>query len=50
MESKPNNISHPKQRGAEKLARIPVKIEPTENPLRKPDWIRVRIPANPCSQ
>ena len=37
-----------KQRGAEKLARIPVKIEPTENPLRKPDWIRVRIPASPA--
>lgn len=37
-----------KQRGAEKLARIPVKIEPTVNPLRKPDWIRVRIPASPA--
>ncbi len=37
-----------KQRGAEKLARIPVKIEPTENPQRKPDWIRVRIPASPA--
>lgn len=37
-----------KQRGAEKLSRIPVKIEPTENPLRKPDWIRVRIPASPA--
>lgn len=37
-----------KQRGAEKLARIPVKIEPTENPMRKPDWIRVRIPASPA--
>ncbi len=37
-----------KQRGAEKLARIPVKIVPTENPLRKPDWIRVRIPASPA--
>lgn len=37
-----------KQRGAEKLARIPVKIEPTINPLRKPDWIRVRIPASPA--
>lgn len=35
-----------KQRGAEKLARIPVKIEPTENPARKPDWIRIRIPAS----
>src|SRR5213078_381337 len=35
-----------KQRGAEKLARIPVKIEPTTAPLRKPDWIRVRLPAS----
>jgi len=35
-----------KQRGADKLARIPVKIEPTETPLRKPDWIRVKIPAS----
>jgi len=30
--------------GAEKLARIPIKIEATETPLRKPDWIRVRLP------
>jgi len=37
-----------KQRGAEKLARIPVKIEPTTSPLRKPDWIRIRIPASPA--
>ncbi len=29
---------------AEKMARIPVKIEPTEKPLRKPDWIRVKAP------
>lgn len=33
-----------KLRGAEKMARIPVKIEPTINPLRKPDWIRIRLP------
>lgn len=39
---------HAKQRGADKLSRIPVKIEPTVNPLRKPDWIRVRIPASPA--
>lgn len=45
MDNKP---SHPKQRGAEKLSRIPVKIEPTEAPLRKPDWIRVKIPASPA--
>lgn len=37
-----------KQRGAEKLSRIPVKIEPTEAPLRKPDWIRVKLPASPA--
>lgn len=35
-----------KQRGKDKLSRIPVKIEPTEKPMRKPDWIRVRIPAS----
>ncbi len=32
-----------KQRGAEKMARIPIKIEPT-TPLRKPDWIRIKLP------
>lgn len=40
--------SNNKQRGAEKLARIPVKIEPTTDPLRKPDWIRIRIPTTPA--
>lgn len=35
-----------KQKGAAKMARIPIKIEPTEKPLRKPEWIRVKIPAN----
>lgn len=34
-----------KQRGIDKLSRIPVKIE--EKPvLRKPDWIRIRLPNN----
>jgi lipoic acid synthetase len=32
---------------AEKMARIPVKIEPTAAPLRKPAWIRVRSWATP---
>lgn len=32
-----------KQRGAEKMKRIPIKVVPTENPLKKPDWIRVRL-------
>jgi len=32
---------------AEKMARIPVKIEPAISPLRKPSWIRVRSWATP---
>jgi lipoic acid synthetase len=32
-----------KLRGAEKVARIPVKIIPTEELPRKPEWIRVRM-------
>lgn len=35
-----------KLRGAEKLKRIPIKIEPTETLLRKPEWIRIRIPSS----
>jgi len=33
-----------KQRGREKTARIPVKVDSNRVPLRKPDWIRVRVP------
>ncbi|MBT8137235.1 MAG: lipoyl synthase [Gammaproteobacteria bacterium] len=33
---------------AEKMARIPVKIEPTTQPLRKPPWLRVKSPATPA--
>ncbi len=32
------------QRNAEKLRRIPIKVEKPTSPLRKPDWIRVKIP------
>ena len=32
--------------GADKLSRIPVKIENTDPPLRKPDWIRIKIPSD----
>jgi lipoic acid synthetase len=32
------------QRGAAKLARIPVKVEPTVEPARKPVWIRAKAP------
>jgi lipoyl synthase len=35
-------------RGAEKVARIPIKIEPLSGPLpRKPSWIRARAPTDP---
>jgi len=37
-----------KQRGKEKLARIPVKVETGAPVLRKPDWIRIRVPASPA--
>jgi len=44
--SKPKKIiAGEKLRGAEKVARIPIKVEPTTSPLRKPDWIRVKLPA-----
>lgn len=32
------------QRGEDKVARIPIKIEPTINPQRKPKWIRAKSP------
>ncbi len=41
-----------KMRGAEKMARIPVKVEPTtpETRLRKPSWIRARFPGTAAVQ
>ncbi len=38
-----------KLRGADKMARIPIKIEATrpEQRLRKPDWIRAKFPGGP---
>jgi len=38
------------QRGADKLSRIPVKIQRTETPLRKPSWIRARAHTSPRVQ
>ena len=38
------------QRGAAKTARIPIKVEPTLRPARKPHWIRARSPAGPAVQ
>ena len=36
-----------KLRAAEKMARIPVKIEATTAPLRKPEWIRAKLGTTP---
>jgi len=38
---------HKHQRGAAKTARIPIKVEATLKPPRKPDWIRAKSPAGP---
>ena len=35
------------QRGKDKVSRIPVKIEPAAQPLRKPAWIRAKAPLGP---
>ncbi|MCB1754831.1 MAG: lipoyl synthase, partial [Gammaproteobacteria bacterium] len=35
------------KRGAEKLARIPVKVKKTEEVLRKPSWIRAKAHTHP---
>jgi lipoic acid synthetase len=32
------------QRNIDKVARIPIKVIPTDKPLRKPEWIRIRVP------
>jgi lipoic acid synthetase len=39
-----------KQRGAEKVARIPIKVEPTTEIKRKPKWIRAQAPTSPEAQ
>ena len=38
------------QRGASKLARIPIKVPEQPTPLRKPEWIRARVHSNPRVQ
>ncbi len=40
-------VSGVKLRGAEKMARIPIKIEATTEPLRKPSWIRAKTQGTP---
>jgi len=36
--------------GKDKLSRIPIKIETTTETLRKPDWIRIKLPTNNKAQ
>ena len=42
-----SDIPGKRERGAAKVARIPVKVQPTETPLRKPKWIRARTASHP---
>jgi len=35
------------QRGADKVARIPIKVEPSTSIKRKPHWIRAKAPSHP---
>jgi len=46
-EKRPRKEVGVKYRGADKLDRIPIKVERTETPLRKPAWIRAKSPARP---
>ena len=46
MADKNRMVKGEKLRGADKVRRIPVKVLPTAELPAKPDWIRVRIPAN----
>lgn len=49
MDNNPHNRTlGVKQRGAEKVAKIPVKVTPTLKPQRKPKWIRAKSPAHPA--
>jgi lipoic acid synthetase len=45
--SKPKKLAGQHQRGADKVARIPIKVEPTVTLKRKPAWIRAKSPAHP---
>jgi lipoic acid synthetase len=45
-----SNSAAVKQRGAEKVARIPIKVEPTRDLPRKPHWIRAQAPTSPEAQ
>lgn len=40
-------VAGEKMTGADKVARIPIKVKPAEQVLRKPSWIRARSPFHP---
>ena len=46
VQSSPEYDPLRKQKSAEKTARIPIKIVPIEQVLKKPDWIRVKAASN----
>lgn len=43
-EAKLDNSRGVKHKGAAKVARIPIKVVPLEQKLKKPDWIRAQLP------
>lgn len=45
MAEKP--IAGVKEKGKAKTARIPIKIVPAQTKLKKPDWIRAKVPSGP---
>ena len=42
--AKLDNAQGVKHKGAAKTARIPIKVVPLEEKLKKPEWIRAKIP------
>lgn len=50
MISNKTKIPGEKLKGADKVSRIPIKVKKTLKPLRKPDWIRVKLPATTAVQ
>jgi len=44
-QNKQKKIPGEKLRGADKVSRIPIKVQKTVEPLRKPSWIRTKLPA-----
>jgi len=44
-QTKQKKIPGEKLRGADKVSRIPIKVKKTVTPLRKPSWIRTKLPS-----